>query len=143
MIGSALRATASLLAASLALGTGLSSPCEGAMPTEESAGLLVTDKDDGKTLAATAGQALTLKLPCQPGTGYIWTVLQRDGKLVELVGEPKFEGGDPKMLGGVEQQVFQLRALATGTTALELGLARKWEKDQQPKKTFRVTLEIR
>ena len=86
---------------------------------------------------------MTLRLPCQPGTGYTWTLLTRDEKLVELVGEPKFEAGDSKLLGGVEQQVFQLRALAVGTTALELGLVRKWEKGQKPKRTFRVTLEIR
>jgi predicted secreted protein len=127
----------------LVLVLGLCSTSEGAMPKEEGAGLQVTEKDDGKRLSAVAGQALTLKLPCQPGAGYTWTILARDQELVELVGEPTFEGGDSKRLGGVEQQIFHLRALSAGVAALELGLARKWEKDQKPKKTFRVTLEIR
>jgi len=143
MIGSSLRASVVLVATALALVLGRSSTSEAAMPKEEGAALQVTEQDDGKRLSAAAGQALTLKLPCQPGTGYMWTVLQRDQKLVEFVGEPKFEGGDSKLLGGVEQQVFQLRALSAGSAALELGLVRKWEKDQKPKKTFRVTLEIR
>jgi len=143
MVGHSQRAPAVPFAAAVALGLGLCCTGEGAMPTKDGTGLQVTEKDDGKSLSATAGQALTLKLPCQPGTGYTWTILERDQKLVELVGEPKFEGGDSKLLGGVEQQVFQLRALATGTAALQLGLLRQWEKDQKPKKTFRVTLEIR
>jgi inhibitor of cysteine peptidase len=139
MIGPSLRAIAVL---ALVLVVGLCSTSEGAMPKEEGAGLEVTEKDDGKRLSAIAGQALTLKLPCQPGTGYTWAILERDQKLLELVGEPRFEGGDSKRLGGVEHQVFQLRALAIGTAGLQLGLVRKWEKDQKPKKTFRVTLEI-
>jgi inhibitor of cysteine peptidase len=142
MIGPSLRAIAVLAAATLTLVLGLCSTSEGAMPKEQGAGLQVTEKDDGKRLSAVAGQALTVKLPCQPGTGYTWAILERDQKLLELVGEPRFEGGDSKRLGGVELQVFQLRALAIGTAGLQLGLVRKWEKDQKPKKTFRVTLEI-
>lgn len=143
MIKTLQRATAVLAGAALVLVLGPTSRSGGAMPNEEGAGLQVTEKDDGKKLSTVAGQALTLKLPCQPGTGYTWDVLERDLKLVELVGEPTFERGDSKLLGGVEHQVFQLRALATGTAALQLGLVRKWVKDQKPRKTFRVTLEIR
>jgi predicted secreted protein len=134
---------AAVLALTLAvLGVGLACPDALAMPKEEGSALLVTEKDDGKTLMAAAGEALTLRLPCQPGAGYTWVILS-DPKLVEVEGEPKFETDESRRLGGVTHQVFRLRALAAGTAELELGLVRRWEKERKPKKKFRVTLDIR
>jgi predicted secreted protein len=145
MSGPSVRVSRLLAAAALALGVGLPL-VEGAMSNDD-ATLLITDKDHGKTLATAVGKAVTLKLPCQLGTGYAWAIAG-EHKLLEVVGEPKFEDREPgtaggATVGGAAQQVFRLRALAAGTTTLELSLVRNWEKGAKPQKTFRVTLEIR
>jgi predicted secreted protein len=112
-------------------------------PGEERDVQVLTERDDGHEVPAAVGRELALKLPCQPGTGFSWRVLQRDGKVLELVGEPKLEDADAGLLGRVERQVFRLRPLAPGTTSLELGYARLWEAERKPEKTFHVTLKIR
>ncbi len=113
------------------------------MPGEERDAQVLTERDDGREVPAVVGRELTLKLPCQPGTGFSWRILKRDAKLLDLVGEPRLEDGDDKLLGRVERQVFRLRPLAPGTTSLELGYARTWEAERRPEKTFRVTLLVR
>jgi predicted secreted protein len=116
----------------------------GATSRKKEAGLQITERDDSKVVTARAGQTLTLKLPCKFRAGYRWTVVQQDRELVELVGQPVFdERGEPQPLGTAERQVFRLRAVASGTAALEFCLRRQWEKDQKPSQVFRVTLEIR
>lgn len=127
----------------LAAGLALWLSSERAVTEDENVRLQITEKDDGKELSVTAGQGLTVALPCQPGAGYAWTILVRDEKRIEVLGEPRIEARDSKRFGGVERHVFRFRALAPGSTALELGLTRKWEKEQKPKRVFRVGLTIR
>jgi predicted secreted protein len=145
MSGPSVKVSRLLAAAALALGVGLPL-VEGAMSNDD-ATLLITDKDDGKTLVASVGKALTLKLPCQLGTGYAWAIAGTH-KLLEVAGEPKLEGGESgtaggARVGGAAQQVFRFRVQGVGTTTLQLELVRSWEKGAKPQKTFRVTLEIR
>jgi predicted secreted protein len=106
--------------------------------------ITVTDKDNGNTFELRTGDILTLKLESIPGTGYSWYIERNDSKLMELMGEHTHEV--PKgttVVGGMEYEIFRLRALASGTNDLELGYKRIWEKGKKPLKTFLIRVRVK
>ena len=106
--------------------------------------MTITEKDNGSTFELRTGDILTLKLESIPGTGYSWYIEKNDNKLMELMGEHTHEV--PKgttVVGGMEYEVFRLRALASGTNRLELSYKRIWEKEKKPLRTFLIRVRVK
>jgi len=106
---------------------------------------VLTLEDHESRIQLAVGDVVTLKLDANPSTGYAWTVVRNDAALLEPLGEPRFEQGDPPAtgpLGASGRQVFRFQAKAAGRENLQLHYHRSWE-EKPPLKTFAIEALIR
>ena len=119
-------------------------PTESATPTTAaaapSAGLTVTEADNGQTVQVAAGGTVVVELPGNPTTGYIWQVTANDESILLPTGYEFTPDSDAMGAGGMEQ--FKFNAMAPGTVELALANSRPWETDTPPAETFAVTVEV-
>jgi inhibitor of cysteine peptidase len=101
----------------------------------------LTELDDGRTIEATVGDTIELRLPENATTGYRWAFDGLDGHVVragegELIGKPAKvgSGGDVR---------WRLTALTAATTEVKLKLWRRWEGDRSIQKRFAIRLTIK
>jgi inhibitor of cysteine peptidase len=126
ILGAAVIVTASLLA-----GCGSSGPT-------------TYGKSDTK-IAAKAGQEFVIQLDSNPTTGFEWGLTKNlDTAVVKKVGSQYVPNKVAKGVvgsGGVEKWTFQ--GVAKGTTTIEMGYARPFEKGVPPTETvtFDVTVD--
>jgi predicted secreted protein len=133
-----------LVAVIQAAGCGSKTSHAGQAAEAAAGGVVVTEKDSGRTLRLKIGDVLTVKLESIPGTGYSWYVQKHDSKLMEQIGKhthetPKGSSG----VGGPEYEIFRFRAAAAGEDRLTLCYQRIWERGKEPlrKVWFRVTVQ--
>lgn len=105
---------------------------------------VVTQKDHGSKITLKKGQLLQVKLPIRTGTGYIWSVVLINEKILpkqekEFL-EPLKEG--KPLPGATRTQVFTFRAEQSGETMLEMHYARPFEKNKKPAEVLKLTVEI-
>ena len=101
--------------------------------------LLVTEKDNGKSVQRMIGQTLAIQLPSNPSTGYTWEVQRLKGPILEGGRRYIPAGSHTPGAGGVESMEFH--AQETGTEAITLYYRRSWEHDP-PARTFTLTVKI-
>jgi inhibitor of cysteine peptidase len=77
----------------------------------------------------------------QAGTGFSWEVSKNDAALMEMKAKPSIERMGDKP-GGAQLQVFRFQAKAAGKNDLELIYRRPFEKDKEPARTFKLTIQI-
>ena len=101
----------------------------------------LTERDDGRTVEATVGDTIELRLPENATTGYRWAFDGLDEHVVradegELVDKPAKigSGGDVR---------WRLTLLTAATTEVRLKLWRRWEGDRSVQKRFAVRLAIK
>jgi predicted secreted protein len=97
----------------------------------------------GGEIAVSPGTLFAVELESASGGGYTWTLAHLDAAILELVaGEVRpAPAGERPALGAPARQRFLLRALAPGTAALELALARPW-KPAEPLRSFRLRVVV-
>ncbi len=104
--------------------------------------MVLTDRDNGKTVCLPVGSILILKLSGQSGTGYMWTVAQQTRSILATEGVPRFEEATKNLPGGRVYQIFQFKAVNKGSGILELHYERQWEKNVPPARSFKVRVEV-
>ena len=102
--------------------------------------LLETDNDSNFTISP--GEELTLRLPGNPTTGYLWEVLSNDSGLLEQKEEPVFVS-DAIRTGAGGQIKFLFVPRGIGSTRLKLVYRRPWEKEIPPARVFEVGVTIK
>jgi inhibitor of cysteine peptidase len=111
---------------------------------KEKKAVVVTAKQDGKTVTVAKGGTLQVKLEMRAGTGFIWVVEKVDKKVLEQKGKyttEKIKGARP--IGGPRLQVYTFTGKGTGETKLVLFYKRPFEKDKEPAKKFTVTVKVK
>jgi inhibitor of cysteine peptidase len=103
---------------------------------------VVTDKDDGKTVQMSVDQALFVRLPSNPTTGYSWTLTANPAPLALIKSDFAPDAAKNGVMGAGGTQILQFAAKDTGTATISLGYRRPWEKDTPPARTFTVTITI-
>ena len=112
---------------------------------------IITEKQNGQTIAVPVGREVRVRLIGNPSTGYSWEPGVLDTSFVGYLGgwqEPAVAPTppmDPRMgmrVGRPEPQRFLFKPVRAGTTTIELRYRRPWEKGP-PAETFRLTLRIR
>ena len=93
------------------------------------------EKDTKVTLKSR--QTFTAALEGNPTSGFTWETVGMDGKLLARVGEAQYQVGS-NALGAAGVISLGFKALAPGSTILELVYHRPWEKDQPPLKTIKI-----
>jgi inhibitor of cysteine peptidase len=101
--------------------------------------LIVTEKDDGKTLQLTVGHELVIQLPSNPSIGYTWVLPWDLGPLVGGRQKHDADGGNVPGAGGTD--TFKFYAKDTGTVTLTLDYKVPWQNDP-PTRTFSVTVNV-
>jgi inhibitor of cysteine peptidase len=114
------------------------------VPAEKATGekpVVVTEKEDGKTVQVPVGGNLLVRLASNPSTGYQWEGGELQITCLEAVGRPSYEGPGIDMPGAGGTQVFTYVAVKPGTARLSFHYARPWEK-KAPAKAFAVNVTI-
>ena len=114
--------------------------CSAMLSSEET--VTVLGKDNGGQVSVPKGDILVIRLEAIPGTGYGWQVVRNDTEQLKPLGKPVFEPLGKDLVGATEHQVFRFKALAPGSTELELHYVRPWEKEVLPANTFRIKVVI-
>jgi inhibitor of cysteine peptidase len=115
----------------------------GATKGGEDKGTTLTEKDSGKKIELKKGDLLSLKLEMTAGTGFTWVIAKNETAQLAPQGKPTVIPAKKGVVGGKATQVFQFKAAAEGTSDLELHYRRPFEKDKEPAKTFKVTVEVK
>jgi len=103
--------------------------------------------DNGKTVKATVGDLLLIKLKANPSTGFIWAPAdQAKGSAVKFISRKflsvsKMSAKIRPMPGQGGETTFTYRVAGTGKATISLSHKRPWEKKTKPAKTFNVTIE--
>ncbi len=107
----------------------------------DSAPVVVTDKDDGHTVAVAVGQVLEVRLPSNPSTGYQWTAGALKTGALNAQRPPVYEGSKPQLPGSGGTEVFTYQGAAAGTEHLSFAYSRPWEK-VEPAKRVAITITV-
>lgn len=99
----------------------------------------LTESDNGRTIRARVGDSIALRLPEVAGSGYTWSPISFDDKILELTGSTTEPAG---ALGGSGLHDFTFRAASPGTTSLQLAYRRSWEASTGQEQSFSVTIEV-
>lgn len=86
---------------------------------------VVTQEQDGGTIALAEGETLTIQLAGNPTTGYEWTIARIDAAFLRLAGATYAPDSSAIGSGGVYS--FRFDALQAGATTLGLVYRRSWE----------------
>ncbi len=110
---------------------------------EELKGVVLTDADNGRTVTATEGQSIIVKLAANPTTGYSWRVASTDRTFgyPTIVHTPSStatgSGGTTKLTWKTNGPLSMI-----GTHTVRLEYQRPWAETVKPLKTFSFTVKI-
>jgi len=97
--------------------------------------------DSGRAVTMHVGDELRIILTENPTTGYVWSIVTNDEKVLGLSGDPTYEGESDAVGAGGERS-FIFRATAPGTSTLQLINSRPWETAAIPAETFQLTVQV-
>ena len=87
--------------------------------------LVVSQSQNGGTVALAKGETLAVELAGNPTTGYEWTIAQLDAAFLRLVDSSY--SADSSAIGSGGAYTFRFEALQAGATTLGLVYRRPWE----------------
>jgi inhibitor of cysteine peptidase len=102
----------------------------------------VTDQDNGGIVHVPVGELLVVSLASNATTGYSWSLVTDDSRVLPSVGKPTYESPHSQLAGAGGEEVFKFKAAEIGKTMLELHYQRPWEKNTPPATVYRLTVEI-
>jgi inhibitor of cysteine peptidase len=100
------------------------------------------ETDSGKTIELSMGDHIEVVLESNPATGYTWEVVSGQD-LLEQVSEAEFVAASQQIVGAGGQMRFAFKAVAPGTTSLQLVYLRPFERDVEPQQAFSVQLNVK
>ena len=103
-------------------------------------GLLLEEPDNASDIFLTQGDALQVRLPSNPTTGYSWSIASNAPSVLQPLGDPKFEPASKPMPGAGGTQTFGFRVVGGGPAFLELVYRRPFETDLPPARRWGVFL---
>ena len=103
--------------------------------------LVLTERDNGKVLAAVVQQAIYVQLDGNPSTGYTWVLTSPNGNSVFATGPSTYAPDAGGAVGGGGTYTFPFLAKAPGETILSLSYQRPWDPGSVIQ-TFSVTVRV-
>jgi predicted secreted protein len=102
----------------------------------------VSERENGGDVNVEVGQQLRVNLPCSPGTGYSWRLIEDPGPQLSLVSSG-MTGKDSDMPGSSQTQDFMFTAETVGVKKLRFEYVRPWDDPgKTPAKTYFVTAHV-
>jgi inhibitor of cysteine peptidase len=99
------------------------------------------EQDNGRACTIYPGQELSIRLPSNPSTGYLWEVAANDSAVLRQKGESVFDA-DNNWPGSGGQVIFRFVASGVGSVRLTLVYHRPWETEIPPIKVFEIDLSV-
>jgi inhibitor of cysteine peptidase len=104
--------------------------------------LELLEADHGNNFTISQGEELTIILPGNPTTGYVWEVLANDSTLLKQKRQAVFVA-DADRIGAGGQTSFLFVPCRIGSTRLKLAYRRPWERETPPIQVFEVSLTVK
>jgi len=101
-------------------------------------GILLEAPDSGSDIFLAQGEALQVKLPSTPSTGFSWAVVSNSPSVLRPAGEPKYDPPGKGAAGAAGTQTFDFRVVGGGGAFLELVYRRPSDKDAAPARRWSV-----
>jgi inhibitor of cysteine peptidase len=101
-------------------------------------GLLLEQPDNGSDIFLAQGDALQVRLPSNPSTGYSWAIASNAPSVLAQVGEPKFDAPAKPMPGAAGTVTFEFRVVGGGGVFLDFVYRRPSDKDAPPARRWGV-----
>jgi len=104
--------------------------------------LQVTQSDIQHPIRISQDQALEVRLPSTPSTGFGWYATNNNADILKQVGNWEFVSDNPSsdVEGASGTQVTHFVSVAAGTTELELLYRRPWEDVSQATSSYKITI---
>ncbi len=104
----------------------------------------LTKADNGKTVKATVGQMIAVKLKGNVTTGYSWAVSIAGMPAMKQVGKIAYKTSvAPRGMVGVGgMSIATFQAVQAGKATIELQYRRPWEKNKPAAETFKATVVV-
>src|SRR5262245_60814556 len=109
-------------------------------------GTTLIEKDSGKKVTLGKDEILTVKLEMTAGTGFTWVIAKNDKydpKVLPQEGKVEIIPAKKDVVGGKANMIFRFKAAEAGTSELELQYKRPFEKDKEPAKIFKTTVQVK
>jgi inhibitor of cysteine peptidase len=103
--------------------------------------VLLTEKDDDRTVAARVGDTIEVSLAENASTGYRWEIAEFDSRIVGIE-ESRFTPL-PGGIGSGGTRHIAFRARNTGVGRVELILRRSWEAADAKIARWSIVIEVR
>ncbi len=101
--------------------------------------MILSERDNGRTVEVSVGSLLTVRLQENPTTGYSWSVEAANG-LGKV--EDSFEAGGAA-IGAAGVRVLQFRATRPGSHELRLKNWREWEGEDSVINRFGINIIVK
>jgi inhibitor of cysteine peptidase len=103
----------------------------------------LTEADCGKTVRLRPQEEAIVTLPSNPTTGYSWELAEQgvDAAVVIVSKEFRTSAGASGRVGAGGLEHFRLRLEKAGRFTVTFVYRRAWEKEKEPERIFRITLE--
>jgi len=98
-------------------------------------------QDSGRTISVPLTEVLWVTLPGNPTTGYRWELAEIDREILATESETAFTPDSARIGAGGEFR-FLFTTVKQGTTIVKLIYRRPWEKNEQPLKTYNLTVSV-
>lgn len=101
--------------------------------------------DEGKTFDLAKGDVLEITLEGNPTTGYNWTQVSGNDKVLMPVGTYTYKQNPAaaEMVGVGGKFTFNFKAIGVGATHLKFSYQRPWEKNVPPIQTFEMNINVK
>jgi inhibitor of cysteine peptidase len=103
--------------------------------------LVVTQKDNGKTIDLSVGQDFLIQLDENPTTGYRWEVREIDTDLIDRT-EDQYSQNLDSETGGGGVRIFKFTTKKTGQDRIQLKHWRTWEGEKSSIGCFTIQLRV-
>ncbi len=103
---------------------------------------VLSKNDDGKEITVKVGDIIRIELMQYSGTGYIWVLEEAYKGFFELIREEKEVTSRPGLVSGPVTKIWELKAIKSGQTEINLYLCRPWEGKDRAVDAFKVRIKI-
>lgn len=103
----------------------------------------LSEKDNGQIVHLPEGGSVTIELPCNPSTGYMWTLKGTyDEAVVIMTGDSIEKPENNSKVGAPVKKIISFKAVGNGTAGITYEYRRPWETNKTPDKTFEILINV-